>query len=186
MNPQELAGRGIHRDGGAARAGRQVEPAVDHQRAGLEIEVGPRPEVVGLEPPGDLERVEVGRVDLIERRVARGAEIAGPRPPFSVLRARLRRQRRRESGDDQHRGPEGPHYGCPVTVCCFFARRAASSSLYWPSVRNAMSVQPWPISSIVRLPQPIHAVGSGLCLLADVLSWYEMVWRIVPAGKRCG
>ncbi len=28
-----------------------------------------------------------------------------------------------------------------------------------------MSVQPWPISSIVRLPQPIHAVGSGLWLI---------------------
>ncbi len=41
-------------------------------------------------------------------------------------------------------------------------RRAARSSWYWAGVRKAMSVHPCPISSIVRLPQPTHAVGSGL------------------------
>ena len=49
---------------------------------------------------------------------------------------------------------------------------------------NAMSVQPWPISSMVRLPQPIQADGSGLCRLLAVLSCHETVWRIVPLRKQ--
>src|SRR5688572_11927286 len=85
------------------------------------------------------------------------------------------------ANDERH----GCRYGC-AEVCCFLFRRAVSSSRYCSSVRNAMSVQPWPISSMVRLPQPIHAVGSGLCRLAAVLSWIDTVCRIVPAGKRCG
>jgi hypothetical protein len=89
MDPKELAAGGIDRHGGAARSGREVQPAVDHQRAGLQVEVGTRAEVVGLEPPGNFQFAEIGGVDLIERRVARGAGIAGPRAPFSILCAGL-------------------------------------------------------------------------------------------------
>ena len=71
---------------------------LDHQRRRLEVELRPRAERVGLEPPGDFELVEVVRVDLIERRVARVAEIAAVGPPLAVRRAVLRKR-----SDDERR-----------------------------------------------------------------------------------
>ena len=68
VHPQQLAGRGVQGDHRAPRAGRRKQPAVDHQRRRLEVEFRPRPEVVGLESPGDLELAEVAGVDLVERR----------------------------------------------------------------------------------------------------------------------
>ena len=67
VHPLHLAGRGIERDDRAARAGGRVDPSADHQRRRLEVELRPRSEVVGLEPPGHFEFVEVVLVDLIER-----------------------------------------------------------------------------------------------------------------------
>ena len=99
MHPQQLAGLRVERDGVAMLAGGGVEHAADHQRRGLHVEVGTRAEVVGLEPPGDLQRVEVRGVDLIERRVAGDAEIAAPRAPLAVGRAVLRRDRRPATTD---------------------------------------------------------------------------------------
>ena len=45
----------------APRAGGRVEHAVDHQRRAFELELGERPEVVGLESPRDFELAEVRR-----------------------------------------------------------------------------------------------------------------------------
>ena len=76
-------------------AGRREDPAVDHQRRRLEVVFRPRAQAVGLEPPRDLEVVEVVAVDLVERRVAGVAEIAAIGRPFAVARAGLPCQGRR-------------------------------------------------------------------------------------------
>ena len=84
MHPQQLAGGGVERHRIAMLAGGGIEHAVDHQRRGLQVEVRTRAEVVGAESPGDLQRLEIRGGDLVERRVAGGAQIAGPRPPLAI------------------------------------------------------------------------------------------------------
>ena len=69
VHPPQLARRGVERDHRPPRARGRVEHAADHQRRAFELELGPVPEAVGLEAPGDFERVEVAGVDLRERRV---------------------------------------------------------------------------------------------------------------------
>ena len=54
-----------------------------------------RPEAVGLEAPRDLEATEIAGVDLVERRVARVAEIAAVGGPLAAGRAALRQCERR-------------------------------------------------------------------------------------------
>jgi hypothetical protein len=88
-HPSQLPCGGVQRHDRAPGAARGIECAVDHQRGGLELELGPRPEVVGLEAPGDVELAEVAGVDLIERRVPRVAEIAPVRAPFAACRPGL-------------------------------------------------------------------------------------------------
>ena len=73
----------------AARAGGRVHHAVDHERRAFQLVFGARAQVVGLEAPGDFELAEVGRVDLIERRVAVVAQVAGVGRPLAVLGAQL-------------------------------------------------------------------------------------------------
>ncbi len=89
VRPDQLAGLRVERDHRASRAGRRVEHALHHQRRAFELELGERAEVVGLEPPGDLELAEVRAVDLIQRGVAAAGEIGGVVRPLAVLRARL-------------------------------------------------------------------------------------------------
>ena len=89
VHPQQLAGRGIERDDGAARAPNGIDHTLRHQRRRLEIELGPRTEVLGLEPPRDLQLAEVAWVDLIERRIPRVREIAAIGRPLAALRADL-------------------------------------------------------------------------------------------------
>src|SRR5688572_25863685 len=112
MHPQQFAGGGIERHGGAAFAGGGVEHAVHEQGSGLEIEIGTRAEIIRLEPPRHLERLEVGAVDLIERRVAGGTEIAAPRAPFTVGSAVLRADYGRRGNNESSDGhpPKGGHY----------------------------------------------------------------------------
>ena len=54
-DPDQFAGLCIQRDHGAARAGRGVDHALDHQRRAFQLVFGPRAEIVGLESPGDFE-----------------------------------------------------------------------------------------------------------------------------------
>ena len=86
VHPLLLAGARVERDHRAARAGRGVERALDHERRALELGLGTRTEVVGLEPPGDFELAEIGGVDLIEGRVLAAAQIGGVHRPLAVLR----------------------------------------------------------------------------------------------------
>ena len=98
MHPQQLAGLRVERDGVAMLADGRVEHAVDHQRRGLEVEVGPRAHAVRAEAPGNLQLAEVRRGDLIERRVARDAEIATPVPPSPLAACWAEAAVRREGG----------------------------------------------------------------------------------------
>jgi hypothetical protein len=68
VHPALRAGGGVQRDDRSASPGGRVQHAVDHERRRLELELGRWAEVLGLEPPGNFEIVEVGRADLIERR----------------------------------------------------------------------------------------------------------------------
>ena len=139
VHPQQLAGGGVERHGIAMLAGSGVEHAVDHQRRGLQVEVGARAEALGLEPPRHFELLEVGGIDLIERSIAGDAEVPTPRAPLAaggpVLRADVDRQQRH--ADDGQRLPRrsakrggGNHCCCRASIvvvlrCAF---RAASSS----------------------------------------------------------
>ena len=55
-----LAGARLERDDRAARAGRRVEHALDHDGRAFELGLGTRTEVVGLEPPRHFQLAEVG------------------------------------------------------------------------------------------------------------------------------
>ena len=107
VHPPDLARGSVHRHGVPRRAGGEVQHPVHHERRRLEVVVGTRAEVIGLEPPCDLERAEVLRVDLIEGCVARGAQVAGPRPPFAAGCTALGREadRRGEHGQGEDRRP---------------------------------------------------------------------------------
>ena len=102
VGPQQLARAGVERRHRAARAGRRVDDAVHHQRRRLELVLGDRAEIVRLEPPGDLQLVEVPRVDLVERGVARMAEVAAVRRPLAAGGTGLGPQR--GAGRQQHQG----------------------------------------------------------------------------------
>src|SRR5215510_8625256 len=63
------------------------------------------------------------------------------------------------------------------------ALRAASSALYSSFDRSYQPIHEKPISSIVRpVPAPTQFRGSGLNLLAGVLSYHVITWSSVPAG----
>jgi hypothetical protein len=86
MFPQHRAGRRIERHDRASRPDRRVEHVPDEQRRRRVERVRSRPEVVGGQPPGDLQRREVGFVDLIERGVARAGQIRAVGLPLDSRR----------------------------------------------------------------------------------------------------
>ena len=100
VHPPHLAGRGVERHHRTARAGGRVDGALDHQRRGLELELGPRTETIGLEPPRDVEGAEVGGVDLGERRVSGMPQIAAVATPLAVGGAGLTDDRGRRAADE--------------------------------------------------------------------------------------
>ena len=95
VHPLQFSGGRVERDDRTPGAAGRVQPAADHERRGLEIELEARTEVVGLEAPRHFELAEVGCGDLIERRVARVPEVAAVGPPLALRRARLTLHRRR-------------------------------------------------------------------------------------------
>ena len=82
MHPEQFACLGIERDYGTSRAGRRVEHAIHHQGRGLEVTLGPRTEVIGVESPGQVQIAEIFCRDLVERRVALVGEVAAIRRPL--------------------------------------------------------------------------------------------------------
>ena len=106
VHPEQLARRRIERDDRSPRSCRGVDDAVRHQRRALQLKFGPRSQVLGLEPPGDLEVVEVARVDLIERRVPGVAEVSAVGPPFALRRSALTDNRCGEPREEAGQGGE--------------------------------------------------------------------------------
>ncbi len=102
MHPHLLARRRIESDDGPAGAGGREEDATRHQRRSLEIELGSRAQVLGLEPPGNLQLAEIVGTDLIQRRVPRVGEIGAIRRPLAVFRARLAGDRQRCPDEQTH------------------------------------------------------------------------------------
>ena len=104
MRPDQLAGLRVERDNRPARPAGRVEDAFHHQRRALQLVLGERAEAVGLEPPRHFELVEVGAVDLVQRRVAGAFQVGGIMRPLAVLRRRqagLPRDPRREPDESQ-------------------------------------------------------------------------------------
>jgi len=85
VRPDQLPGLRVERDDGAARAGRRIQHAVHHQRRAFQLVFRERAEGVGLEAPRDLQLPEVGRGDLIERRIPRALQIGVVVRPLAVL-----------------------------------------------------------------------------------------------------
>ncbi len=104
VDPLQLAGRGVESHHRTPRPARRVQRAVDHERRGLEPIFWHRTEVVGLEPPGDLQVGEIVRGDLVERRIARMTQVASVGGPLAGGGARLGRdgRDRREKSRGQH------------------------------------------------------------------------------------
>ena len=119
VNPLHGAGPRVERRGEPER-GHDVDHTVHHQRCGLHVEdaqvfmnlaQGVEVErLVGRAPaPGDLQVVEVARVDLIEARVLRAAQVATVSGPLAVGRAVLRGGGRGHGGEQRagdHDGEE--------------------------------------------------------------------------------
>src|SRR5690606_41435486 len=90
VDPKLLAGRAVGRRYRASRARRRIKHAVHHHGRALEAVLGRRPEIQRAETPRQLERAEVARVDLLERRIARVSEVSAVAWPLEVVRTRLR------------------------------------------------------------------------------------------------
>ncbi len=86
VHPQKLAGGGVQSDHVAACADRGEHDALDHQGGGFQVEFRARTKGVRLETPGHLQIVEVGGVDLIQRRIAVGGQVAGIGAPLGIGR----------------------------------------------------------------------------------------------------
>src|SRR5262249_6249087 len=128
---------------------RRIDDALHHQRRRLELVLGARSEVVGLESPRDLERAEVAGVDLIERRVPRVARVAAVDAPLAVSSAGLRR-RRGPSADDNADREVAVLHADPIRCLPRFPKRRASG----PPLSVATAV-------IVCVPAAIWRYGSS-------------------------
>src|SRR5262249_24625038 len=87
MHPEKLARGRIDCDDIGARSDGRIDSPAGHKGRAFEIDFRPRPEGVGLEPPGDFELAEIVLRYLIERRVARASEIAAIALPLTGRRA---------------------------------------------------------------------------------------------------
>jgi hypothetical protein len=93
VSPVELSSRGVERHDRSALAAGRIKVAADHDRRAFELVFGAWPEIVGFEAPRHAQRVEVRRVDLIERRIARAVIVCRVVRPVAAGRARLCRWR---------------------------------------------------------------------------------------------
>ena len=118
--PERPARRRIDRDVDAER-GRRVEDTVHHDRRvliarGPGDRVGLRDLVVGRAPtPGDLQLVDVGACDLVERRVLGARGVAAVVAPFTCcgrIRSRALRDQdccHRRNGNQSEGGSDSSH-----------------------------------------------------------------------------
>src|SRR4029077_8579784 len=87
VRPDQLPAPPVQRDDRPARAGGGIQDALDRERRPFELELGARAEVVGLEPPGALELVEIGGVHLIQRGILRASDLGAVLRRVAVFRA---------------------------------------------------------------------------------------------------
>ena len=88
VHPQHLTCARVQRHDGTGAPGGGVKDPVHHQgRGGIEP-VRSRPEVIRIQPPGDLEFAEVVLVDLIQRRVARARQVSSVGGPLTFAGGR--------------------------------------------------------------------------------------------------
>src|SRR5262249_1408411 len=172
VRPDELTGFAVERDHRPSRAGSGVEHAMDGERRPFELELGARAEIVGLEAPRHLELVEVARVDLIERRVLRPAEVGGVGDPIPVFRARhagglpghvngAARHEQPDTGNRQRGSDEKSHDGLPNAGTIHAKqKRAGASCARRPSEVDAGDEPYWPAVALVAVFGSANAMYS--------------------------
>ena len=124
--PEQLAGRRVEGDHVAPVAGHGDELASDQRRR------GPRrggTEARRVPLPGDLELLEVRRIELVGRRVARVPGVAAEVGPPAVLGPRsLGRRARRDEHAARRRQRQPEHQGrCPAGPASFFDSHSCHS-----------------------------------------------------------
>jgi hypothetical protein len=115
VHPQHLSRGSVDRDRGAAGSCRRIHHALHDERRRFELKFLARTEILGLEPPGNFEVLEVGAVDLIERSIAMVREVPAVAAPIGVGRGILAERWQGQPGDQtggrrdaQKRGRESP------------------------------------------------------------------------------
>ena len=162
VHPEVLAGGRVERHDRAPAAGGGVEHAVDDERRRLQVVVGARTQVPGLVAPDDLQVAEVAGVDLIERRVARRAEVSRPRAPLAAGRAVLRRGGARRRGTLPR---PGASKGRRVLSGTTIGRGVTA----WAVLRAARRRDPWwaaalePFDIILAVTRPRAAGAHSSC-----------------------
>ena len=106
VGPDHFARPAVERDDRSAGAAGGVQHALDRQRRALQLVFGPGAQVVGLEPPGDLELVEIRAVDLVERRIPGALHVRGVVRPVAVSGRGLARGLAREPSRQPHQADD--------------------------------------------------------------------------------
>ena len=89
VRPDQFAGFRIQCHHRPPRTRGCIDDAFHHQRRTFQLVLGTGTQTVRLETPRYFEFVEVGSVNLIERRIFGASRIGGVIGPFAVLRRRL-------------------------------------------------------------------------------------------------
>ncbi len=89
VRPHQLTSFSVERDDGSPGPAGCIEDAVDGQWRSFQLVLRPWSEDVRLEAPGNFEILEVRRVDLVERRILRAANVRGVMRPIALRRGRL-------------------------------------------------------------------------------------------------
>ena len=91
-------------------------PLAIDRRALVEV-LRDRPEAVRLEPPGNFQLVEVVRVDLVERRIARVTDVPAVGGPLAAFRTVLRGPRPADRKENQSHGDTSSTTKCASHAC---------------------------------------------------------------------
>jgi hypothetical protein len=104
IGPQRFARPGVDRGESTPLSGNGVEDSVGVYRSGAEDVVHGGTEVVSAPDPRDLEFLEIGGVDLVERQKTRVPRVAADIAPLALRRAALRSDRRKRLECTEHGG----------------------------------------------------------------------------------
>src|SRR5690606_36587350 len=116
---------------------------IHHQWSGFEIGIGPVAKWQCLPAPGYLKLVSILMVDLLKRRIARKTMVSTPGVPFSIRRAVLRLQLRRQAQQQGQQAFVFCIHTDPVLVCCQISQ-----------IMSARAVLRSPAGVLQTLPAP--------------------------------